>query len=274
MVVFEKLWVLLHIGSTVLVTRSTRTRLGSRTVPFGLCLLLTSFLLTTPQSEAPAADFPAPAITHAAAPSAVPQGAATTPAGQRAETEPLPAYLVRLEEWRRLTPIEDDFHNSDLLGETGYWFAEMGAADLKGSVNLEVAGRQTNPHLRFDYEVGGGGWQFAYAQLAFWRQASVQGGSLHFRIRADQPTSIVVRLIDAKSAGHGGWEARLDVGTSWRDIVLPLDEHHFAWHQDEAPNGSFEHCLSHLKGLQWTARTAQSKGSLFLDDLALKAAVP
>ncbi len=273
MVVFEKFWVLLHLGSTVFVTGSARGRLGSRTVPFGLCLLLTSFLLTTPQNDAPAAELTANEGTHAEPPP-LPQKVATTPVAQRAEIEPLPAYLVRLEEWRRLTPIEDDFHNSDLLGETGYWFAEMGAADLKGSVNLEVAGRQTNPHLRFDYEVGGGGWQFAYAQLAFWRQAAVQGGSLHFRIRADQPTAIAVRLIDTKSAGHGGWEARLNVDTAWREIVLPLDEHHFTWHQDELPSGSFEHCITHLKGLQWTARTAQSKGSLFLDDLALKAAVP
>lgn len=273
MVVFEKFWVLLHLGSTVFITDTARGRFGSRTVSLGLCLLLAGFLMTTPQSEAPAAEYTAPGVTHSATtPGTTPT--TTTHVGQQADTEPLPAYLVRLEEWRRLTPIEDDFHNSDLLGETGYWFAEMGAADLKGSVNLEVAGRQTNPHLRFDYEVGGGGWQFVYAQLAFWRQASVLGGSLHFRIRADQPTAIAVRLIDAQSAGHGGWEARLEVDTTWREIVLPLDERHFTWHQDEQPSGSFEHCLSHLKGLQWTARTAQSKGSLYLDDLALKAATP
>ncbi|MBO1317652.1 hypothetical protein [Acanthopleuribacter pedis] len=181
-----------------------------------------------------------------------------------------PAYLVRLEEWNRQPTLKDDFRDSDLQGEMGYWFAEMGAADLKGSVNLEVAGRQTNPHLRFDFEVGGGGWQFAHAKLAFWRHASLEGGLLRFRIRADRPMSIAVCLIEARSSRDSGWERRLEVDTEWREISLPLDEHHFRWSKDGLPPRELAHSLAALQGFKWRCSEAQRKGTLYLDDIALQ----
>lgn len=186
------------------------------------------------------------------------------------ETGVKPSYLVRLEEWNRQTPIEDDFHDSDLLGEMGYWFAEMGAADLKGSVNLEVTGRQTNPHLRFDFEVGGGGWQFVHAQLAFWRRASLEGGLLRFRIRADRPMSVALCLIEERATRGSGWERRLSVDTEWREVTVLLDDTHFTWSEEGRPPQALRESLQAVKGLKWRCSEAESKGTLFLDDISLK----